>query len=166
MRGQTSVVMFQFEYLNKQKMEDRAAFLAHLEQFFGALPAGWTYAVEPRNPQYLERDYFDLLRRHEISHVFCQGYYMPLVQEIYPRVADLLASPVVIRLMGPDRAEIERKTGKRWDAAVDPRDEDLAGIADVVEDMLARGQRVIVNVNNHYEGSAPITIRKLQEMIS
>ena len=166
MRGQTSVVMFQFEYLNKQKMEDRAAFLTHLDQFFGALPPGWTYAVEPRNPQYLEPDYFDLLRRHEISHVFCQGYYMPSVQEIYPRVADLLASPVVIRLMGPDRAEIERKTGKRWDAAVDPKDEDLAGIADVVEDMLARGRQVIVNVNNHYEGSAPITIRKLQEMIS
>lgn len=165
MREQTSVVMFQFEYLNKQKISDRAAFLAHLDGFFASLPGGWTYGVEPRNPQYLERDYFELLRRHGISHVFCQGYYMPPVQSIYPKVADLLVSPAVIRLMGPDRAEIERKTGKRWDAAVDPKDEDLAGIADVVEDMLARGQQVIVNVNNHYEGSAPITIRKLRDLL-
>ena len=165
MREQTSVVMFQFEYLNKQKMRDRASFLAYLDGFFASLPGGWTCGIEPRNPQYLERDYFELLRRHGISHVFCQGYYMPPVQKIYPQVADLLVSPVVIRLMGPDRAEIERKTGKRWDAAVDPRDEDLAGIADVVEDMLARGQQVIVNVNNHYEGSAPITIRKLRDIL-
>lgn len=165
MREQTSVVMFQFEYLNKQKMRDRASFLAYLDGFFASLPGGWAFGLEPRNPQYLERDYFELLRRHGMSHVFCQGYYMPPVQKIYPQVADLLVSPVVIRLMGPDRAEIERKTGKRWDAAVDPKDEDLAGIADIVEDMLARGQQVIVNVNNHYEGSAPITIRKLREML-
>ncbi|NBF40920.1 MAG: DUF72 domain-containing protein [Spirochaetes bacterium] len=165
MREHTSVVMFQFEYLNKQKMRDRASFLSHLDGFFSSLPGGWTYGLEPRNPQYLERDYFELLRRHGISHVFCQGYYMPPLQRIYPQVADLLISPVVIRLMGPDRAEIERKTGKRWDAAVDPKDEDLAGIADVVEDMLARGQQVIVNVNNHYEGSAPITIRKLRDLL-
>jgi hypothetical protein len=31
--------------------------------------------------------------------------------------------------------------------------------------MLARGQQVIVNVNNHYEGSAPITIRKLRDLL-
>lgn len=165
MREQTSVVMFQFEYLNKQKMADRAAFLEQLDAFLGELPAGWQYGVEPRNPQYLEPDYFDLLARHGVSHVFCQGYYMQPIQKLYPRVAERLVSPVVIRLMGPDRAAIEQKTGKKWSTDADPKDEDIAGVVDVIDDMLVRGQRVIVNVNNHYEGSAPITIRKLREAL-
>lgn len=165
MREQTSVVMFQFEYLNKQKMPDRAAFLEQLDAFLVSLPRGWQYGVEPRNPQYLTSAYFDLLARHGVSHVFCQGYYMQPIQELYPRSADRLVSPVVIRLMGPDRAAIEEKTGKKWNTDADPKDDDIAGVVDVIEDMLARGRRVVVNVNNHYEGSAPVTIRKVREAL-
>jgi uncharacterized protein YecE (DUF72 family) len=165
MREHTSVVMFQFEYLNKQKMSGRAAFLEALDGYLDTVPEGWTYGVEPRNPQYLEPGYFDLLARHGVSHVFCQGYYMQPIQEIYPSVADKLVSPTVIRLMGPDRKAIEEKTGKKWNTDADPKDEDLQGVAEVINDMLARGQRVIVNVNNHYEGSAPVTIRKLRQML-
>jgi uncharacterized protein YecE (DUF72 family) len=166
MREQASVVMFQFEYLNKQKMPSREAFLEQLDAFLASLPGGWTYGVEPRNPQYLKHDYFELLGRREVSHVFCQGYYMPRMQDVYPRVAGELASPVVARLMGPDRKAIEEKTGKLWNNDADPRDEDIDEVSSVIEDMLARGQRVIVNVNNHYEGSAPITVRKLRERLS
>ncbi|MFP4373846.1 MAG: DUF72 domain-containing protein [Spirochaetaceae bacterium] len=165
MQAQTSIVMFQFEYLNKRKMTSRAAFLEALGGYLDLLPEGWSYGVEPRNPQYLKPDYFELLASRGVSHVFCQGYYMPPIQELYPKTAPTLVSPVVIRLMGPDRAAIEQKTGKRWNAAVDPKDEDLAGVAEIIEDMIARGHQVIVNVNNHYEGSAPITIRKLQQRI-
>lgn len=165
MRAQTSVVMFQFEYLNRQKMAHLAAFLDQLDAFLSALPAGWQYGIEPRNPQYLTPDYFELLARHGVSHVFCQGYYMQPIQELYPRAAERLVAPVVIRLMGPDRAAIEEKTGKKWNTDADPKDGDIAGVVDVVDDMLARGQRVIVNVNNHYEGSAPVTIRKLREVL-
>ena len=165
MREHTSVVMFQFEYLNKQKMSGRAAFLEALDGYLDTVPEGWTYGVEPRNPQYLEPDYFDLLARHGVSHVFCQGYYMPPIRKIYPRIAEKLVSPTVIRLMGPDRKAIEEKTGKKWNTDADPKDEDLQGVAEVINDMLARGQRVIVNVNNHYEGSAPVTIRKLRQML-
>ena len=165
MREQTSVVMFQFEYLNKQKMATRGAFLEQLDTFLAMLPDGWQFGIEPRNPQYLKPDYFQLLARHRVSHVFCQGYYMQPIQQLYPKVADLLVSPAVIRLMGPDRAAIEAKTGKRWNTDADPKDDDIAGVAEAINDMLARGQRVIVNVNNHYEGSAPITIRKLREAL-
>ncbi len=32
-------------------------------------------------------------------------------------------------------------------------------------DMVSRGLEVIVNVNNHYEGSAPLTIGKLARLL-
>jgi hypothetical protein len=36
----------------------------------------------------------------------------------------------------------------------------------MIRSMVADGHEVIVNINNHFEGAAPITIRKLQERLA
>jgi uncharacterized protein YecE (DUF72 family) len=71
---------------------------------------------------------------------------------------------VVIRLLGPDRKGIEKQTGKRWNQIVAPRDEELAAIVEMVEDLLERGVNVYLNINNHYEGSAPLTIERIRRV--
>jgi hypothetical protein len=36
----------------------------------------------------------------------------------------------------------------------------------MVHDLLGRGVDVYVNVNNHYEGSAPLTIERIQRVLA
>ncbi len=161
-------VMFQFEYLNKQKMPSQSRFHEHLEAFIAQLPSGYRYGVEIRNGNYLNRDFFEFLARTEMSPVLLQGYWMPSVVEVYQKWPALIHrhESVVIRLLGPDRKGIEKQTGKRWNRIVAPRDEELIGIVEMVEELLSHDSDVILNVNNHYEGSAPLTIERIRGFLS
>jgi uncharacterized protein YecE (DUF72 family) len=166
MQEQTSLLMFQFEYLNKQKMASLSAFQEALGPFLETLPGGWNYAVETRNPQYLTPEFFSWLAAQGIGTVLVDGYYLPPLPETFPKAHPYLKSPVAIRLMGPDRQGIEKLTKKRWNQVVQPMDERLDEVADIIRSLSAEGRDVIVNINNHFEGSAPITARKLQERLA
>ena len=170
LRELTGCLIFQFEYLNKKKMESKEAFLSRLDEFFSssklssALPK-WTCAVEPRNPNFLSSEYFDFLGSHGLGHTFLQGYYMPPIVPIYEKFAPALRGTHVVRLHGPDREGMEKLTGEKWDRIAAPKDAELSGIVDMTRDMLSRGLVVYLNVNNHYEGSGPLTIEKLRRML-
>jgi hypothetical protein len=45
--------IFQFEYLNKEKMPSRHEFVEQLAAFLGRLPGDLPYAVEIRNPRWI-----------------------------------------------------------------------------------------------------------------
>jgi uncharacterized protein YecE (DUF72 family) len=160
-------VMFQFEYLNKKKMPSQARFQELFGAFSEQLPASYQYGVEVRNARYLNQSYFEFLSRNGLSPVLLQGYWMPSITDIYDDWRSLIArhEVVVIRLHGPDRKGIEKRTGKRWNQIVAPRDEELAAILGVVEDLLEQGVNVYLNVNNHYEGSAPLTIARIRRLL-
>jgi len=70
---------------------------------------------------------------------------------------------VVIRLLGGDRIEIENKTNKQWNRIVEPKP-DKEAIVTMARDITHRGHMVTINVNNHYEGSAPLTIEAMQDI--
>jgi uncharacterized protein YecE (DUF72 family) len=159
-------LMFQFEYLNREKMASQQRFEELLEGFRQQLPDTCQYGVEVRNARYLNPSYFEFLARNGLSPVLLEGYWMPPIAQVYSKWRSLIAGhgPVVIRLLGPDRKGIEKEAGKRWDQIVASKDEQLGAIAEMVEDLLGRGVDVYVNVNNHYEGSAPLTIERLQQL--
>ena len=157
-------LMFQFEYLNKLKMGGLHSFLELFEVFRQGLPEGYRYCLEIRNPNYLRDPYFDFLAEHGLGHVFLQGYYMPPISEIYWEFREKLVDPVVIRLHGTDRQAIEESTGEVWDKVVEPKDEDLEQLVQIVRDLRVRNFHSFINVNNHYEGSAPRTIRKIKAL--
>jgi uncharacterized protein YecE (DUF72 family) len=160
-------LMFQFEYLNREKMADQQRFEKLLEGFSQQLPNTHQYAVEVRNARYLNPSYFKLLERNGLSPVLLEGYWMPPIAEVYRKWRQLIAGHelVVIRLLGPDREGIEQQAGKRWDQIVAPKGEQLREIAGMVQDLLGHGVDVYVNVNNHYEGSAPLTIERFQQLL-
>jgi uncharacterized protein YecE (DUF72 family) len=156
-------VMLQFEYLNREKMPGRSAFLDRLGAFLERCPRGIPIGIETRNPRHIDASWFEFLSRHGAHHVWLQGYYMP-------SIFDLLRSHppegpggvTVIRLHGPDRAGIEERGGGRWDRRIEPRDAELRALAACVPLLLSRGVDIYINVNNHYEGSAPLTIEALR----
>jgi len=66
-----------------------------------------------------------------------------------------------VRLHGPDRQGIEERTGGLWGEIVDPKDDGLRAAASIIGDNTRQGLMTFVNVNNHYEGCAPLTIQRL-----
>jgi uncharacterized protein YecE (DUF72 family) len=165
MADKIGILMFQFEYLNKQKMTSLHHFIDQTTPFFGALHKRFKYGLEIRNPNWLNRDYFNFIRDTGVSPVFLQGYYMPDIRPVYERFKDNITTPVVIRLHGPGRSEIEEKSGGNWDRLLEPKDDELAEITHIIREMDARKLEVYVNVNNHYEGSAPLTIEKIHRLL-
>jgi uncharacterized protein YecE (DUF72 family) len=170
LQRKTGALMLQFEYLNKTKMGSQKELLSRLETFFSAPEVAgsrsdWTWMLEPRNPQWLDSTYFQFLVDHGLGHVFIQGYYMPPVTALYEKFGRMVQGTSVVRLHGPDREGIEKLTGERWDSIVAPKDNELPAIAGMMDDMLDRGLVVYLNVNNHYEGSAPLTIEKLRALL-
>jgi len=167
LRDVLGLLMFQFEYLNRQKMASQDHFQERFETFARQLPTSYPYGVEVRNGNYLNESYFEFLDRNGLSPVFLQGYWMPPIIDVYQKWRDLIVQQevAVIRLHGPDRQGIEKKTGKQWNQIVEPKDEELAAIAEMIDDLLDRGVDVYLNVNNHYEGSAPLTIERIRRLL-
>jgi uncharacterized protein YecE (DUF72 family) len=161
-------VMLQFGYLNRQMVASRPAFEAKLETLASLLPPGPTFGVELRNPRWFSKSFFDLLARHRLIPVLLDGYYMPPITDVYAQWREAITAhdTAVIRLHGPDRAGMEKRTGKRWDRVVEPRDAQLGAVVEMIEDLLGRGLDVYVNVNNHYEGSAPLTIERIRNLLA
>ena len=166
MYSQVSMVMLQFEYLNRNKMKDLQSFLAALVPFLAAHAKDIPLGVEIRNPNYLKPELFAALDEAAVSAVMLHGYYMPSMWETYWKHREHMNRHCVLRLLGPDRAGIEDATGKRWDSVVSPHDDELEKIADVTKDVLGRGLDATLNVNNHYEGSAPRTISRIRPYLT
>lgn len=66
-------LMFQFEYLNKQKMPGLHHFLELFKVFLKGLPEDYRYCIEIRNPNWLRGEYFNFLADHDLGNVFLQG---------------------------------------------------------------------------------------------
>jgi uncharacterized protein YecE (DUF72 family) len=158
-------LMLQFEYLNKQKMNSQMDFQIRLKSFLDSIGEHKNLAIEIRNPNYLNSSFFEFLQENKIIPVLLQGYYMPSIIQTYEKFGDILDDTVVIRLHGPDRKGIEEITGGDWSRIVAPKDNELIFIIDVIKDLLSRKVEVYLNVNNHYEGSAPLTIQKIKDQL-
>jgi uncharacterized protein YecE (DUF72 family) len=160
-------LVFQFEYLNKQKMPGGLQqFVDQIGEFAEKLPASQRYCVEIRNPNYLNTSYFAFLASLDLHHVFLQGYYMPPIFDLYKNHRAHIKGHTVIRLHGPDRKGIEGKTSNDWSQRVDPKDQDINSLANMLIDLKSRNVGSFVYVNNHFEGSAPRTIMRIKEVLN
>jgi uncharacterized protein YecE (DUF72 family) len=164
--GHIGPLIFQFEYLNKKKMEGKEAFFEQFHSFAEKLPEGFEYCLESRNPNYLGAEYFDFLSTCNLHHVFLHGYYMEPVFDLYEKYRQQIQNLTVIRLHGPDRQNIEKQTGKKWNQIVSPRDGDLERLKLMLDDLKGRYIKSFVFVNNHFEGSAPRTISRINELLT
>jgi len=164
MKEKIAFLMFQFEYLNKQKMPSIGLFIDKLKSFMEKTDPQYRYAIEIRNPNYLQKEFFQFLKETNITPVLLQGYYMPPIDETIDSWRDYFGGNLIIRLHGPDRSVIEGKTKGIWNKIVEPKDAELLRIMVKVKDLLERGIDIYLNVNNHYEGSAPLTIEKIRKL--
>lgn len=165
MSSKIGALMFQFEYLNKQKMKAQAEFIDRLSAFYETIDKTYPCAFEIRNPNYLNKSYFNFIKESHSAHVLLQGYFMPPVSDVFDKYHNQIGAPVIIRLHGPDRKKIEDLTGKDWSKIVLPKDEKLSALPPIIEYFSEKEIDVYINVNNHFEGSAPLTIEKIKRLL-
>ncbi len=166
MREKIGILMFQFEYLNKQKMSTQFEFQDKFSSFISNCSDEFNYGIEIRNPNYLNQNYFDFLKEHDLAHVFLQGYYMPNIFELFNKFEKSIKGQSVIRLHGPDRKGIEKRTGSDWNKRIEPKETELKKVVEMIQILQKKKIDLFVNVNNHYEGSAPLTIKRIQELMN
>ncbi len=166
LKTKIGILIFQFEYLNKLKMSGQPEFLSCFENFIKNISSQYEYGIEIRNPNYLNKTYFDFLKRNNLRMVFLQGYYMPNVWEVFNKYKDILEKLVMIRLHGEDRKGIEEKSGENWSKIISPKDNEIIKIIEMINYLKLREVDIYLNVNNHYEGSAPLTIERIKNYLT
>lgn len=157
---------FQFEYLNQEKIKSQFEFQGLIREFVDKLKWDFQFAIEIRNPSYLNETYFQFLRDNKLSHVFLQGHSMPDVFDIHKKYKDYIKGYALVRLDGADKKGIETRSGGEWNKIVDPKDPELDKIVLMIKELLERKIDVYLFVNNYYEGSAPLTIQKIKKLLS
>jgi uncharacterized protein YecE (DUF72 family) len=166
MESKLGPIMFQFEYLNKKKMASKESFFDKFQEFIVKAPKGYQYAIEIRNPNYLSPSFFNFLGEHGLGYVYLEGYYMPHIGEVHQKFKPATANFCVIRLHGGDRLEIETATGGLWDRVVSPKPKGLEAAAQIVRNNRKKNVLTYVNLNNHFEGSAPLTAERFLEKLT
>jgi uncharacterized protein YecE (DUF72 family) len=159
-RRRVAVLIFEFGQFARTDFPTPADFLERLERFLGAKPGGWPCAVEIRNPEYLTADYFAVLARHKVAHVFNAWTRMPTLAEQIALPEAFTADFSVVRaLLQKGRSyETAVKMFEPYRAVQQPDPSTRAALRQVADRALGVGQRAYIFVNNRLEGNAPETI--------
>jgi uncharacterized protein YecE (DUF72 family) len=166
LKDKIGCLIFQFEYLNKQKMNSLSEFQMKFTEFArlrnNKIPP---IGIEIRNPNYLNERYFSFLKDLDIVPVFLEGYYMPPVTEVFTKYKKFISKIAILRLHGPDRTGIEKIANENWNQIYINRDKEIASIVKMIKELQSNEIDLFVNVNNHFEGSAPLTLEKIKSKL-
>jgi uncharacterized protein YecE (DUF72 family) len=153
-------MIFEFGTLSEADFPSPADFVESLEGFLRSLPADRRYAVEIRNPEYLVPDYFAVLARRHVAHVFTAWTRMPRIAEQVTLPGVFTADFAVVRaLLKKDRSYEEAvRLFEPYQQVRQPDPSTRAALRQIAERALKVRQRAYVFVNNRLEGNAPGTI--------
>ena len=154
-------IIFQFPFLAKSVLRDRHEFTDRLVPFLKKLPAEHKFGVEIRNRDWLNAEFADLLRDHQIALVLQDRSWMPNPLEL--QFDPITAGWTYIRWLG-DRKQIEAQT-MTWDKAVVDRTAELSSWVDFCYQIMKRGVLVYAYVNNHYGGHATSDHRAVSQFM-
>ena len=162
-REKTALLIFEFGAFGQRSFEDVGQFLDRLDPFLAALPPEFRYAVEIRNPEFLEKDYFACLRARRVAHVYNAWSKMPELrsQMAIPESAttDFLVSRALLRRgrVYEDAVGLFQPYREIQDENPEARESMRVLIGRARENK----QFLFLFVNNRLEGNAPLTILSL-----
>jgi len=161
-RSKVGLLMFEFGRFYKGDFSV-AGFSQALDTFFGKLPKDWQYGIEIRNRDFLGPEYFGVLAKHGVTHVYNSWTDMPPVGEQMAMPGSVTNPNLVAGrfLMTPGRKYDESlKLFQPYDRLKEP-DEDArkAGAALIVGgERYEPRRKTFVYINNRLEGNALETI--------
>lgn len=165
-RHRVHCLIFEFSPVPRGLFADAEEFAARLIPFLAQLPDEFRYAVEIRNPEFLEAPYFTALRNHGVAHVFNSWTRMPPLASQIEREESFTAGFVVARaLLQPGRSYEEAVTAfEPYDRVREPQPAVRQSLFDLARRARLAGQDAYLYVNNRLEGNAPGTIQGVIEM--
>jgi uncharacterized protein YecE (DUF72 family) len=162
-RDRIAVLIFEFGAFPRQCYSDDRKFVAALDPFLASLPAGFRYAVEIRNQEFLTSEYFACLHRHGIAHVFNAWTRMPDISEQMqlPEVytADFTVARALLRRGRPYEQAVAKFSPYR--EIQDQNPEARQALRSLISLARERRQPSYIFVNNRLEGNAPQTIEAI-----
>jgi uncharacterized protein YecE (DUF72 family) len=162
-KNNVALLLFEFSRFYPNDYEFGREFAADLDRFLGQLPQDWAYGVEIRNKHFLHPDYFDVLQRHSVAHVFNSWAEMPPVSEQMAMDGSrphpsLSAARFLLK---PGRKYEEAvKLFEPYDKVKEPYPEARAAGASLIQAAVKSlpPRRTFIFVNNRLEGNALETI--------
>jgi uncharacterized protein YecE (DUF72 family) len=164
-QSKTALLIFEFGAFSRRSFEDVREFAERLDQFLTRLAPEFRYAVEVRNPDYLDKPYFDCLRAHNVAHVYNAWAKMP---ELRHQIAIPESATADFQVC---RALLRR--GRVYEEAVDafqpythvqdPNPEARESMKVLIGRARENKEFLFLFVNNRLEGNAPATILSLVE---
>jgi uncharacterized protein YecE (DUF72 family) len=159
-RDKTALLIFEFGAFGRRAFAELGEFLDRLDPFLAQLPREFRYAVEIRNPEFLEKDYFSVLRRHGVAHVYNAWSKMPELgrQMAIPDsvTADFMVSRALLR-----RGRVYEEavaTFAPYTEVKDPNPETRESLRALIAQATEERRALFIFVNNRLEGNAPMTI--------
>src|SRR5262249_21242617 len=150
----------EFGHLDKAIFPQPADFLASIDTFLAALPAGWRYGVEIRNPEYITEEYFGLLARQGDAHIFNAWTRMPTIEKQIDIPGAFTAKFSVVRALTQEGVSYEKSVNiyEPYAELKDPDPSTRAALGRIAAQALETSGAAYVIVNNRLEGHAPSTI--------
>lgn len=164
-RDRVGVLIFEFGTVSKKMMPDLDAFLTRINRFLCDLPEGWRYAIEIRNPEFLEADYFACLRSYNVAHVLNAWTRMPELQtqlkmeDIF--TADFSVARALLRYGRTFEAAV--KAFKPYRSIQDENPAARSALRALIERAKRVQQPAFFFIGNRLEGNAPSTIDAVTE---
>ncbi len=127
----------------------------NLREFLEALPAGFRYAVEFRDPDWFIDWTFDELERNGVTLGLVEGPWLPR-ELMFDAASRLSTDFAYIRIMGERNLE-------KFDRVQRDRSDVLEQWAKTIQEMSV--DQVFVYIDNYFEGFAPETAARIQSML-
>jgi uncharacterized protein YecE (DUF72 family) len=163
----TGPFVFEFQTIAKFSGMDPERFARRLDEFFSALPREAQYGVEIRNEEFLTPMYFAVLREHEVAHVFNSWTRMPPIGHQLDLPGAITAPFIIARaLLRPGRTYDEAVDAfAPYDRIREPNPRLRRDLVRLVQTAMETRIPAYLLVNNRAEGSAPLTIAAVAEML-
>ncbi|MEQ2005972.1 MAG: DUF72 domain-containing protein [Limisphaerales bacterium] len=165
-RKHVGLLIFEFSRFYATDYQHGRDFAADLDAFLARLPRGWNYGVEQRNKDWLQPDYFAILRRHGVVHIFNNWSAMPTVGEqmVVPGGETSDALVAARFLLKPGRNyEAAVKEFSPYKAVKEVNEEARSAGRKLIARARQQGKQAFIYVNNRLEGNALVTIAAMTE---
>ena len=164
-REKTALLIFEFGAFGRRSFAELADFLDRLDPFLSALPREFRYAIEIRNQEFLEKDYFSCLRSHGVAHVYNAWSKMPELRHQLAMPDSATADFLVCRALLRHGRVYEDAVGlfAPYTRIQDPNPEARESMRVLIGRAREEKQFLFLFVNNRLEGNAPLTILSLVE---
>ena len=161
----TALLIFEFGTFSKRAIAELSEFLERLDPFLAALPPQFRYAVEVRNPEFLQPDYFECLRAHGVAHVYNAWSRMPELRQqiVIPgsATADFLVCRALLRQGRPYEEAVAMFSP--YSEIRDPNPAARDSLRVLIRRARDQRQMAFLFVNNRLEGNSPLTIMAVTE---